>query len=344
MKYIWLHLVRTYLRIGFFFYFKRIKVYNVERVPKNKPFLMLSNHQNALLDALIIATKSGRFTYFLTRAAVFNKPIIAKILNSLLMIPVYRVRDGWGNITENNGIFDSCSKFLSQNEGIVIFPEGSHNLKRTVRPLSKGFTRIVLGTIEKYPKIDFQLIPMGLNFSDAKAFPDSASMYFGEPIDPKTYGVGNENENVVKLKAKIQEEISRLTTNIPSENYDAILSKLQALNIDFLDPKMVNECINNNFANCEPNEVKQDVFLKKIIRLLTICNIIGPFLIWKYFAKPKIKEDEFISTFRFALAITLVPLWILLIVLILAATIGWAVSMSYLVFSVILMLVFVKWE
>lgn len=304
---------------------------------------MLSNHQNALLDALLIATKSGRFTYFLTRAAVFNKPTIAKILNSLLMIPVYRVRDGWGNITENNVIFDSCSELLNKNEGIVIFPEGSHNLKRKVRPLSKGFTRIVLGTIEKYPKIDFQLIPVGLNFIDAKAFPDSASMYFGEPIDAKTYNEGNENENVIKLKKKIQDEISKLTTNIPSENYDDILSKLQALKIDFLNPKKVNECIKNNFANCESNEVKQDPFLKKIIRVLTICNLIVPYLIWRNFVKPKIKEKEFISTFRFALSITLVPLWILLIVLIVVGIMGWAVAMSYLVFSITLMLLFVKW-
>ena len=90
-----------------FFYFKRIHVHNVENVPKDKPVLLLANHQNALLDALLIATKCGRFSYFLTRAAVFKKSFIGKILKSLQMLPVYRVRDGWSTISNNNAIFES---------------------------------------------------------------------------------------------------------------------------------------------------------------------------------------------------------------------------------------------
>jgi 1-acyl-sn-glycerol-3-phosphate acyltransferase len=335
--------MRSYINLGLFFYFKKIKVHNVENVSKVKPVLLLSNHQNALLDALLIATKCGRFTYFLTRAAVFKKPIIAKFLNSLQMIPVYRIRDGWGSISENNAIFESCTDFLNKNEAISIFPEGNHNLKRTVRPLSKGFTRIVFGTLKKYPQLDLKLIPTGLNFKKAKGFPDSVSIYFGKPIDAQDYNTGTENERVVKLKTKIQEEISQFTTNIPSEGYDEVLHKLKTLNVDFLDPKAVNNCINNNFTDCESKQDKPDVFVKQLIRVLTICNLIAPFLIWKYVLKSKIKEEEFISTFRFALCITLVPIWLLVLVLLLSVTLGWFVGMSYLVCIILLMLLFVKW-
>jgi 1-acyl-sn-glycerol-3-phosphate acyltransferase len=335
--------MRSYISLGLFFYFKKIKVCNVENVSKVKPVLLLSNHQNALLDALLIATKCGRFTYFLTRAAVFKKPIIAKFLNSLQMIPVYRIRDGWGSISENNAIFESCTNFLNKNEAISIFPEGNHNFKRTVRPLSKGFTRIVFGTLKKYPQLDLQLIPTGLNFRKAKAFPDSVSMYFGQPIDAQDYNTGTENERVVKLKSKIQGDISQLTTNIPSEGYDEILQKLQTLNVDFLDPRAVNNCIETDFTDCEFKVIKPDSFVKKLIRVLTICNLIAPFLIWKYVVKSKIKEEEFISTFRFALCITLVPIWLLVLVLLISVTLGWFVGMSYLVCIILLMLLFVKW-
>jgi 1-acyl-sn-glycerol-3-phosphate acyltransferase len=71
---------------------------------------------------------------------VFKKPLVAKILDSLQMLPVYRIRDGWGNLTNNTAVFERCSKLLKTGECIVIFPEGNHNLKRTVRPLSKRFT------------------------------------------------------------------------------------------------------------------------------------------------------------------------------------------------------------
>ena len=73
----------------------------------------------------------NRFSYFLTRAAVFKKPLVAKLLNSVQMLPVYRIRDGWGNIANNNAIFESCTKLLHQGNAVAIFPEGSHNLART---------------------------------------------------------------------------------------------------------------------------------------------------------------------------------------------------------------------
>jgi hypothetical protein len=259
------------------------------------------------------------------------------------MIPVYRVRDGWGNISENHTIFESCTTFLSKHEAISIFPEGNHSLKRTVRPLSKGFTRVVFGTLEKFPQLDLQLIPLGLNFRKAKAFPDSVSLYFGKPIAAQDYNIGSEKERVVKLKAKIQNDISQLTTHIPSEGYDDVLHKLQDLNVDFLDPKVVNNCIKNGFTNFNSNTIKLDGFAKQLVRILTICNLIIPFLVWKYFVKPRIKEEEFISTFRFAVSITLVPIWILFLVLVFTFTIGWVLAMSYLVFIIILMILFVKW-
>ena len=210
MKKLWLYSVRGYLRIGLFFYFRRLHIQNLNNVPKDKPVLLLSNHQNALLDALLIATKCGRFAYFLTRAAVFKKSFVSKILNSLQMLPVYRVRDGWSKITNNNAIFETCSELLHQNNIVVIFPEGSHNLARRVRPLSKGFTRIVFETLEKYPNTDLQLVPVGLNFVNATQFPDSAAMYFGNSVSAKSLITDNRNESVVNLKKTIQTEISKL--------------------------------------------------------------------------------------------------------------------------------------
>ena len=81
-----------------FFYFRKIAIHNLNNVPKDKPVLLLGNHQNALLDALLIATKCGRFAHFLTRAGVFQKPLVSNILKSLQMLPVYRVRGQNGNV------------------------------------------------------------------------------------------------------------------------------------------------------------------------------------------------------------------------------------------------------
>ena len=342
MKKLWLYSVRGYLRIGLFFYFRRLHIHNLKSIPKDKPVLLLSNHQNALLDALLIATKCGKFAYFLTRAAVFKKSFVSKILNSLQMLPVYRIRDGWKTIANNNAIFDTCSELLHQNNLVVIFPEGSHNLARRVRPLSKGFTRIVFDTLEKYPNTDLQLVPVGLNFVNATQFPDSAAMYFGNPIAAKSLITNNRNESVINLKKAIQFKISELTTHIPIDDYENILRRLDASHVNYLKPKQVNTCIKENFENCEQRTKSKIDWLRQILKILLIINILPPYIIWKFIFQPKIKELEFVATFRFAVTITLVPLYLLIIAFVLSALLSLKLAIIYVLCVIILSLITVK--
>ncbi|SFZ92884.1 Acyltransferase [Flaviramulus basaltis] len=304
--------------------------------------MYLANHQNALLDALLIAVYSQRFSYFLTRAGVFKSGFVSKLLNSLQMLPVYRIRDGWNNLSNNTAIFNTCADLFNKKEAVVIFPEGNHNLKRNVRSLSKGFTRIIFETFEKYPNIDLQLIPVGLNFINAEKFPDSASLYFGKPLNAKDFVLENKNEAAIVLRERIQLEISKLTTHIPSEGYDETLHKLNSLNVDFLNPTSVNKTIAGNFKNYP--SVKSNTFsaFKPFFKSLLIILLIAPYLVWKFMVQPKIKEIEFVSTFRFVMAITLVPIWILIIALALGFNLDWPMSLAYVFLVLCLALITVK--
>ncbi|MBN4070839.1 1-acyl-sn-glycerol-3-phosphate acyltransferase [Olleya sp. AH-315-F22] len=330
------------MKLGLFFYFKEIRLIGAKHIPRDKPVLILPNHQNALIDALLIATKCGRFSYFLTRADLFQKPFVSKLLKTLQMLPVYRIRDGWSNLRNNNSIFESCSDLLNQNEVVVVFPEGRHNLNRTVRPIKKGFTRIVFDTLEKYPNIDIQLIPVGINFSNAERFPDSTSIYFGKPIEAKSFVLGNRNEDVLNLKKNIQLEISKLTTHIPTEGYKETIKKLDALNVDYLNPKAVNKCIVNNFEDCKQKPKTNLNWLRSLLKGLLILNILPPYLIWKFIAQPKIKELEFTATLRFAIAITLVPIYLLIICFVLASVFTPTIGLAYVFFVLLLELSAVK--
>ena len=343
MKKLWLYSFRAYIRLGLFFYFKKIKVFNAENIPKDKPVLFLSNHQSALMDALLIVTECKRFTYFLTRAAVFNKPVVSKILKSFQMLPVYRIRDGWSNLSNNKSIFETCSNLLHDNNAVAIFPEGSHSLKRTLRPLSKGFTRIIFDTLEKYPDTDLQLVPIGLNFVDAETFADRCAIYFGKPIAAKHYVSENRNDAVVAIKRDVHDAISNLTTHIPSETYDEDLKKLEALNVDFLKPQDVNQCIVSGFKDCV-SQKKKNKFprLKSVLKGVLVLNLLLPYLIWKFVIQPKIDEVEFTSTFRFAIGITLVPVWLIVFVILFGLTFGWLVSLCYLIMVLCLTLLVVK--
>ena len=330
------------MHIGLFFYFKKIHIVNIGNIPQNKPVLILANHQNALLDALIIAIKCKRFSYFLTRASVFNSITIAKLLHSLRMLPVYRMRDGIQTIKKNNEIFKTCINLLNENQVVVVFPEGDHNLKRTVRPLSKGFTRLVFDTLEMNPNSNLQLLPIGFNYVHAEKFVDEVSLHIGKPIQANDYTTFQRNAAVLKLKKVVHQSLSKLTTHIPNDDYEDVLKKLETLNVNFLKPESVNSCITHNFVNCKFQKKKKQSFIKQILKGLLIMNLVLPYLIWKLLIQPKIEEDEFVSTFRFTVAITLVPIYLLVVTFILSFFVGWFLALIYLLAVLLLALIVVK--
>ena len=58
------NIVKLWLRTGLFFYYGRMKVVGRGNIPKNKPIMLLANHQNALMDPLMIAMNCGVKPFF----------------------------------------------------------------------------------------------------------------------------------------------------------------------------------------------------------------------------------------------------------------------------------------
>ena len=112
MKKLWYLFVKIYMRAGFAFYFKKILISGKENIPRNKAILFVANHQNALIDPLLIGATTPRELNFLTRADVFNKPLVKRLLSTVNMLPIYRIRDGITSLSRNEEVFEKCYLFI----------------------------------------------------------------------------------------------------------------------------------------------------------------------------------------------------------------------------------------
>ena len=314
IKTIWYQLVKSYVKIGLFFLMKKITVYGKENIPKKGAVIFIPNHQNALLDAILIPTTNPRNTHFLTKAAVFKNNKIAKLLNSINMLPVYRVRDGLNTIGKNLAIFDKCFEILKKQKALEIFAEGEHHIERRIIPLKKGFGRIILGTLQKYPDVEIQIIPVGINFDSHLVYPCSATIFYGKPIIANNFiNVKNHDSKFSELISVVSKGMKQLTLHVDDfKNYKSIIQKLENNNVDYLDPEAANELLKNIDSlpsNTVPKRQPKNWFLP--LQILAKTNSIIPLLIWRKL-KGGIKDPVFINTFRFALIATLFPLFYLL--------------------------------
>jgi len=338
MQLLWLRFVQFYLTVGFKFYYKNFDVTYLDKIPKNKAVIYLSNHQNALLDPLLITINSTRKNYFLTRAAVFKNPTVAKILHSLQMLPIYRMVDGADTIQKNKAIFTTCSNLLSKKKSIILFPEGSHNLKRKIRPLKKGFLRIIEETLQTYPNTEIVIIPIGVNYQNPTEWGDSMRVCFGNHISANNYWSDNQL-NFNQLSKDVSLKLKHLSTHIESiSEYDSTINKLAELKVDYTNPVEVNNCLHNSF-NYSGKKVKTATGLYSVFQFLVKSFYFLPYFIWRKFGLPSIKEDEFIATFRFVIIIFVSPIYLLLLTLILSLLFGKTIGLTVLGIGILLPLI-----
>ncbi len=298
LKKIWYQSVKLFLKITLHFYAQKIIIKGTKNIPKKGAILFAVNHPNALMDPLFVTTFNPRENHFLVRADVFKKPLIRKFLASLNLMPIFRIRDGIKQLSNNDEVFEKCFKILKKRQTLIIFPQGGHSRKRTTQPLSKGFTRIVFGAFECFPELEITVIPVGITYQNSSVYPSKVCVQFGEIIDSKQIFLENPPAKAsLILKEKVSNQLKKLTVHIPDdENYETTLSKLNAANVDFTNVDLVNKFI---ATNTFPEAQKKQINLLQPLYYLILINSILPYLIWKRFSK-NIKEIEFVDTMKFS--------------------------------------------
>jgi len=334
---------KYYVKLCLFFYHKKIKVVGIENIPKKEAVLFISNHPNALLDPILIATNNTRKLYFLSRASAFKNKLITRFLKSVHMIPVYRKRDGVDTLVKNKSTFSKSVELMHQHKTLYIAAEGSHNVQRRIRAFKKGFVFIILDTFKKYPEMDIKIVPVGVNYDTILGYPSSASICYAKPISAKKHYVENDiqqtTNNLLKVVKNSLESVSVHVDDV--ENYDTIIKKLNALNVDYLNPTETNKIIQNiddYTVDTEKSSVKNK---KNIVYYLFLLNSFIPLSIWRKIKKG-ITEIEFVSTFRFAIGVTLFPIYYLIISFLMNYFFGNTFAIAYFVFSILLGLLLTK--
>jgi len=181
------YLVRPLARLTLKFWFTKIHLVHLERVPQEDPVIIAINHPTIFIEPCLMACYQPRSLFFLAKGVLFVRPFI-NVLKSLHLIPLYRQKDGGFDKRKSNvDTFGYCYKKFRENGAILIMPEGSSKQIKHLRPLTKGFAKMAFGAYEKNPETRLKILPVGVNFSNADKFRSEVSMGFGEPLAIQDY-------------------------------------------------------------------------------------------------------------------------------------------------------------
>jgi 1-acyl-sn-glycerol-3-phosphate acyltransferase len=239
-------------------FYRRVIVLGRENIAPDQHLIFAPNHQNALMDALaVLFTHSGQ-PVFLARADIFRKKTIASILYFLKLLPVYRIRDGFGSLRGNDEIFIKTIDVLKNKNGLVILPEGNHEGFRRLRQLKKGICRIAFQSEEATGfSLNIRLIPVGLEFSNYSRVRQVLTVVYGKPIQVSEFhNLYRESPEraLNELRTRLSEKMKMNMVHIDSEeDYEAIDELRSMINGKYSDdirfPKLFRDRILINKLN-----------------------------------------------------------------------------------------------
>ena len=208
--------------------YRRFEVHGKENIPKDSAVIFGVNHSNTLMDALVLLSSDNIKKVFIARGDIFKKPTVAKILNFLRILPIFRIRNGVAAVRQNDDSLNKAVDVIRDHVDLYLFPEGTHRTKHSLMRMGKGLFHIAVDANKQFgDKSPIYIIPTAIEYGDYFRYRSTAMINFGKPINVTEFfkhtTEENEAANINLLKDQLYDEISKLFTYIPDdEDYDAI--------------------------------------------------------------------------------------------------------------------------
>jgi 1-acyl-sn-glycerol-3-phosphate acyltransferase len=198
--------------VALHWFYRDIRIAGRERIPTGVPLLIAANHQNALVDSLIVAWVMPRRIAMTAKATLTQNPLIALLFRIVGVVPLRRVSDearkangASPDRSRNAEAFREILNLLEHRQAVLIFPEGKSHNEVGLEPLKTGLARLALRARDERSIKGVTILPLGLIFED-KGVPGTAiGALVGEPIEmdswPTTDHVGLTEEIARRLRS-----------------------------------------------------------------------------------------------------------------------------------------------
>lgn len=222
-------------------WFRKLYVIHDAPIPKDVPVIYASTHPNSVIDYLPAPFIQNHAVNVLVRGDVFENKYLNKFFRFIWMLPVYRIRDGFSQLSKNDQSFKACFKSFDRKEHTLIFSEGVCIQEKTLQPIKKGTARLALDYLFKHGGEEIYVVPTSSNYTHYRKFRASMTTFFGTPIKCSEYKVlydQNANQAYEKLTADITEIIQKNFIEEKDYRDDSWTEKaLEALRLGRLDTR-----------------------------------------------------------------------------------------------------------
>lgn len=240
------HLLKYLLAFSIPSFYRKIQIKNVSYLKNKKPAVIVSNHPNAFMDPIAFSymVYPPRVRY-MARGDAFKPGIITAILQSIGIIPIFRIQDaGISGVKKNNESYKIVYKQLQNNKKVMVFAEGICVQEKRLRPIKKGVPRLIFNAQQELSDKEILVIPVCLNYSKPSQIGSTLFINVGEPFTIKdriNEYIQNPNAVMLQMMDELYQKMLPLTIHIQNPVNDEIFEKTR----EILDTPL---CYQKNFS------------------------------------------------------------------------------------------------
>ncbi len=195
-------------------FFREVEVAGAALTPHGHPLVVVANHENNLIDPLLVLAFSGVHPRFLAKSTLWSHPLMAPLVLLAGALPVYRREDEGADLGRNLDTFAASGVLLAHGGAVALFPEGTSHNERHRLPLKTGAARIVLEAQALHAATGVLVLPVGLTYDRKDRFRSRVLVRVGRPLDPAaeaaTYNA-DPRQAVRDLTARIAAALAEVT-------------------------------------------------------------------------------------------------------------------------------------
>jgi len=209
--------LRAIAGVALRWFYRDIQVDGVERIPRRQPLLLVVNHPNALVDALLVVWVVPRRVLITAKGTLFANPVAAMFLRWAGVVPLHRASDATTNqaaaSSRNRDTFQAVHQALRRGGTVLIFPEGKTHDDPSLAQLKTGAARMALHARDAGDVPGLAIVPIGLVFERKDAPRTRVFVQVGEPISMDSWRARAGHVAAEALTADIDARLRAVTLN-----------------------------------------------------------------------------------------------------------------------------------
>ena len=217
-------LVKSIIQFLFPKFFRQAEIRGLENLPTDEPLIFAGNHQNGVMDPLAIILYQKEPIVYMGRADIFQSRLNRVLLRFIKVTPVYRIRDGFENLTKNDQQIKEAIDVLLEHKRLGVMPEGNHGEQHKLRPLVKGLFRIGFqAELQLQNTAHIKIVPVGIDYNYYQHSGSDLVLIYGKPIEIKDFlplYLENPAIGLNTIRTALATALSAIMLDIRSQDYD----------------------------------------------------------------------------------------------------------------------------